>query len=108
MIKMMQTAPFTIDAPAIAAGMIELFTQDEKDILRFGMLPAEKMESLRRAIERRFSQTEHAIVRNNDEYICVHETPTRRNIITFSMKKLVAEAMHEITLEIYKIGDLVV
>jgi hypothetical protein len=90
--------------------MLDLFTDDERVVLRFGMLPAEKM----RCIEQSFRERVLAIgsVRplvTEDRFVAVmaddHPGP---RFIEFSLKELVSEALHEISLAIYKIGDLVV
>ena len=39
-----------VDVEAIALGLIELFDEDELVALRFGMLPAKKMESLHNSL----------------------------------------------------------
>ena len=50
----LRTVPFTIDADAIAEGLLEMFTDNERVVLRFGMLPAEKMECVKSSLERKF------------------------------------------------------
>lgn len=40
----------TIDAEAIANGIYEMFSENERACLAFGMLPADKMESLTRML----------------------------------------------------------
>lgn len=99
----LQTVPFDIDTQKIAEGLLDLFTEDERIALRFGMLPAQKMESVQRLLRNKF--LEHATSKDGDLFTAV--TPTGRHI-DFSMKKLVNEAMHEISLVLYGIGDLVV
>ena len=42
--KQLREAPFTIDAAKIAEGMLEMFDDNERVALRFGMLPAVKMQ----------------------------------------------------------------
>ena len=98
-----ENTPFTIDAAAIARGMLDLFSEDEKVVLRFGMLPAKKMQSLEEALRRKFSEGTDG---NSDELVAIGEES--RQAWHYSLEETVSKAMKEITLEIYKIGDLVV
>ena len=100
------TAPFAVDADAIAEGLIEMFTKQERAALRFGMLPAEKMEVVKTCLKNRF--LEKCKTKEGDDFFMLHETPEKRKFIEFKMSKLVAEATHLVCLALYKIGDLVV
>jgi hypothetical protein len=99
----LRTAPFSIEVEPLAAGLLDLFTDEERTVLRFGMLPAEKMRMIERIIREKFLQT--ATCKDGDLFTAHTED---RQIVDFSMKKLVAEAMHAISCELYRIGDLVV
>lgn len=104
--KKLRTAPFTMDAGAIARGLLDLFDENEKIALRFGMLPAQKMEIVQKMMREKF--LENATSKEGDLFTVIYDDGTRRQIVEFSMKKLVSEAVHEISLALYGIGDLVV
>jgi hypothetical protein len=105
--KLLCTAPFTIDAEALAAGLLELFDDEERVVLRFGMLPALKMESVERMLREKFTENCTG-PSDGDQFSAWTNNPGERRVVEFSMKKLVSEAMHEISVALYKIGDLVV
>jgi hypothetical protein len=120
--RLQEARCFTIDADKIAEGLLEMFTDDERVVLRFGMLPAEKMESLKRIIRERFEGEATMEIHpkttlggmltwDKDSHTAYAKRADGRpgvDIIDFSMNKLVAEAVHEVCLALYKIGDLVV
>ena len=89
---------------AIAKGLLEMFTDDERVILRFGMLPAAKIRLVQDEFEARF-RSMGASFAEGDKLVAYCKD---REIIEFSMKELVSEAVHEVSLELYRIGDLVV
>lgn len=97
-----QGTPFKVDAEAIAKGMFDMFSRKEKMILRLGMLPAEKMHALERSLRERFSEGTDG---KTDTLVAVGQNG---DVWEYSLKETVSQAMKEITLEIYKIGDLVV
>lgn len=105
--KKLNTLPVTIDTEAIALGMLDMFDEDELEVLRFGMLPAEKMEVLERSLREKFETM--AVQEKGDMYNSViwGENGEVR-IVGFDMKELVKEAMREVTLALYRHGDLVV
>lgn len=103
--KKLRTAPFSIDPAAIAEGLLEMFDDNERVALRFGMLPAEKMRVVEDALRNKFLENSRGKIEGDSfTYICeaTHE------VGDFSMKKLVNEATHEIVLAMYAIGELVV
>lgn len=103
----LRTLPLTIDTDAIAAGLLEMFTEDERVVLRFGMLPAQKMEILQKQMEASFR--ERFTLDTGDQCTAhVKRDGGTSEIVDFSMKRLVSEAVHEVCLALYKIGDLVV
>lgn len=109
---------FSIDAAKIAEGMLDMFTDDERVVLRFGMLPAEKMRLAEKCLRDKFLEKARkpeplpdGASWDGDTYTCYCRRPNDEpgfDIVEFSMKKLVQEAVHEIALHLYKIGDLVV
>lgn len=113
----LQNAPFTIDAEAIAEGLFEMFDENERVALRFGMLPAEKMRIIEQALREKFLSVSKRttpedygsleVKWDGDTYVAVTNIPGR-TFVEFSMKKLVNEATHAVCLALYGIGDLVV
>lgn len=105
--KRLKTLPITMDADKIAEGMLEMFTDDERVVLRFGMLPFEKMQMFEKefeaSIRERFANSGTA-----DELVAVVNIDGYPRHIEFSMKKLVQEASRKLALALYSIGDLVV
>lgn len=93
----------TIDIPALAQGFIGLFTDDERVVLRFGMLPAQKMGMLRATLEDHVRK--HAGILKGDAVVSVEH---HGHCWEWSINAAVDEAMHLISCEMYKIGDLVV
>ena len=112
--------PMKIDADAIAKGLLKLFDEDELVALRFGMLPARKMELLDRIVEEKILSslsgkrvTEDGFVLPDSKEKAREEVKRGDSAMTgedglISLKRLKRELVHEISLAIYKIGDLVV
>ncbi len=107
----LRTLPVTIDADKIAEGMLEMFTEEERTVLRFGMLPAKKMEILEKQIRESYRE-KLGITSDDDNQTAMlkgnHPNPEAHDFHEFSLNKLVSETVHEIGLALYKIGDLVV
>jgi hypothetical protein len=105
--------PLRIDYDAIARGMIDLFTDEDRVILRFGMLPAKKMESLddmiKEKLEHEFDISRHDPVREEgNTHFAVVDSPDWPRHVDFNFSRIVADIVHNISLAIYKHGDLVV
>ena len=47
----MKFGPYTVDVKKIAKGVFDLFDESEKEILRFGMLPAKKMDLFEKGLD---------------------------------------------------------
>lgn len=97
----------TLDAKQLARGFYDLFDKNEKTVLRFGMLPAEKMEVLEQNLREEFERVS-AKMDGDTRIVFTKEGSALPPYIKFSLKEAVREAMHKITLEIYAIGNLVV
>ena len=108
--------PVTVNVTKMAEGLLGMFTDDERTVLRFGMLPASHMERLEKLLREKFeglgkhprdvwplSSIADENYGDDDRLSTVNGEITEWNI-----RKLVSEAVHEITLGIYEIGDLVV
>ena len=108
--------PVTINVTKMAEGIMGMFTDEELTILRFGMLPAKKMEILEKNLREKFEGlgkhprdvfTLSTIAA--DDYGDDDRLSTVNGEVTeWNLGKLVSEAMHEITLGIYAVGELVV
>lgn len=96
-----------VNVREIAAGMLKLFSDEERDILRFGMLSATVMDRLRAQLTAHFRQ-KFEIPDTEDWLLAIHSTPTTPRAHEFSLDQLVRQIEHGVCLELYKIGDLVV
>jgi hypothetical protein len=106
----LRTLPVDVNVTKIAAGMLGLFSEDERLILRFGMLPAEKMQVLDRILDEKFRRTYRLPPSGGDAFCAMLKLNPESGFefIDFSLRALIAEATAAITLELYQIGDLVV
>lgn len=103
------TLPITIDADSIAAGLLDMFDDEERTVLRFGMLPRRHMDRLARAFRSRFLVLAKSPLKGDgDEYIAIVDSDNYPRHFTFSMTKLVNEAVHAVVVAIYRRVDLVV
>lgn len=86
----MKIGPFTVDVDAIAAGMLEMI-EDHPDgaCLALGMLPAEIMLTLERALE----------VKIPDEYFTLTTGKVRKNLIPVDRRE--AELFYELDEPVY-------
>lgn len=111
--------PVTVNVSALAAGILDLFTEDERVILRFGMLPAKKMEILEKQLRDKFEGLgQHptkvwplSMISESygpDDRLSMVGGAVGGAVREWNIRKLVSEALHEVTLGIYAIGDLVV
>ncbi len=106
----LRTLPVDINVTKIAAGMLRLFTDDDRLMLRFGMLPAEKMHVLDRILDEKFRR-EYRLPPSGGDAFCAMlrlKPETGFEFIDFSLRALINEATAAITSELYQIGDLVV
>lgn len=101
----LQTLPVEVDAEAIAMGLLDMFTDDERVVLRFGMLPAGKMECLTKALREKF---ETIAGETETPGVFASWVDGERRRVEFRMDRLVNEAVHEVCLQLYKHGELVV
>lgn len=93
-----------VDAEPFAAGLLEMFNPAERLALRFGMLPAAKIECLQECLEKHFRESLGAT--GDGDVFEARVGPG--DIREFRISKLVSEATREITLALYSIGDLIV
>ena len=101
----LQTLPVEVDAENIALGLLDLFDDDERTVLRFGMLPAKKMECLQKSFREKF---ETIAGETDTPGVFRSYLPAERRSVEFRMDRLVNEAVHEVCLELYRHGELVV
>lgn len=108
--------PITVNVTKMAEGIFDLFDEEERVVLRFGMLPAKKMEILQKNLREKFDKLgKHPADVFSLSTIAREEWDADDRLSTvngetteWNLRKLVSEAMHEITLGIYAIGDLIV
>lgn len=95
----------TIEADKIASGLLGMMDDDQRAMLSFGMLPAEIMEVLKKQLTEKFSALGTSDIDNPDLHYLWTEDG---GIIEYSLKDVTSEASHMITIELYKIGDMVI
>jgi len=101
----LQTLPLTIEADKIAEGILGMFDDNERAVLRLGMLPAGKMEILEKMLREKFETLgTPALTSAPDCYF----SNVNGECKSWSIKEMVTEATREITLALYRIGDLLV
>lgn len=108
--------PVTINVSAMAQGLLDMFTEEEKTVLRFGMLPAARMEAVERSFRERFNELgrhpkdvwPQSLIAHTEYGPACRVSMVHGEVTEWSIDKLVSEAMREVTLAIYAIGDLVV
>lgn len=103
--------PITLDTAALAAGLYNLFTEDERIRLQFGLLPAQKISILQRQLRKtlfRILGREDLADTGVDQMEAMVNSPGGPEYQVFSFKALVSEAMHEILLELLKLAEMVV
>ena len=106
----LRTLPVDVNVTKIAAGMLRLFSEDERLMLRFGMLPAEKMQVLERILDEKFRR-DYRLPQSGGDTFCAMlklNLESGFDFIDFSLRALINEATAAITSELYQIGDLVV
>ena len=96
--------PVEVNVTKLAGGFLDLFTEDERVVLRFGMLPAQKMELLVKELTAKFCDLGKPWGDDKD----ILSSTVNGQCVDWSLKALVTEAVHEISLGLYAIGDLVV
>ncbi len=108
--------PVSVNVTKMAAGIFDMFDEDERTVLRFGMLPAKKMELLQKNLREKFDGLgKHprdafplSVLAGMDYADDTRFSTVDGKFREWHLDKLVSEATHEITLGIYAIGDLVV
>lgn len=106
-----QKYPFLkIDTASIASGMLTLFDESERTVLRFGMLPAKLIELLQDNVRKQIIK----LLNWPDGHDVIELSGLKRDDQVFtdfgrlSLKQIVSDVVHEICQEIYKRGDLIV
>lgn len=116
----------TINVKPMARGFYEMFDDSEKTVLRFGMLPAKKMELLESSLRDKYDSlgVDAADFYGDDVKHCEwygkkklkdmivvrlkEPLPNGDNYADVDLSEAVREASRQITLELYNIGNLVV
>lgn len=99
--------PITVDYDGLARGLLDLFTDEERAVLRFGMLPAVKMEILENQLRGKFMEECVVSSEGGDRYMAVVTAEGWDRHVDFSMNELVSNISHNVSLKIYEYGDLV-
>jgi len=95
----------SVDVESLAARFLDLFDENERAALRFGMLPAEKMTVLETQLRNYFAGVAGVSPDHTGTLLCA---PGDGHPFDFELTDLVHEVERAVTLEIYRIGDLVV
>jgi len=93
---------FHVEVEPLSKGLYELFTDDEKEIVRFGMLPAEKMDTFAENLRKRIKPGTY---RKPDE-----EDFDKRmiDISEAEAEHYVSEILRNVTVGIYNLCDMIV
>ena len=112
----MQKIRVTINAKAIAEGVVGMIREadpESETLIRFGMLPKTWMDMIERqmvsVIQSRFDLA--GDVKDKDKFFALVRNPNDAedlDCVGFSMKKLIAEMVHEVSLAMYGAVDMVV
>ena len=108
--------PVKVNVTKMAEGLLEMFSEEERTVLRFGMLPAKKMEVHQQQLREKFETLGRRprdvwpkwLIATTNYHDDVRVSTVNGEITEWNITKLVSEATHEITLALYAIGDLVV
>ena len=100
--------PIKIDYEKIAEGIVEMFTDEERTVARFGMLPAKKMELLEEQLHQKFEREFTWYRRDAETLLCETARDWPDKFQEFSPKRLVADIVHNVSLAMYPKLDLVV
>lgn len=92
---------FKVDHVKLAEGMFDMFDENEKGVLQFGMLPAKKMQLLEANLGDKIMKALKA------DHIKQELEPLWEDY-KFTPKQVVDEIMHAVSVHIYSIGNLVV
>ena len=95
----MNVAGITIDERRIAEGIYDLFTDQDRTVCAFGMLPADKMESLQRMLGEKFEEIAKEQCRKAFGW------KPEGNVANQKMKaQFVREVEHAVCVEIYGVA----
>ena len=104
-----------VDHKAIAAGMYDMFTDEEKDCLAFGMLPAVKMEILTKHLSAKWDEINPdplevlaEDLKNLDTSALIQMIKDAEPERLKERKDWVRETEHEICLALYRVAPMVV
>lgn len=91
-----------VNVRAISQGMLDMFTEDEKTVFAFGMLPGPKMELMRKEIEEKIVKALKASSPDQIlERLWVMDS-------AFTPRQVVDEIVNAVSVDLYQIGELVV
>lgn len=109
----LRTLPITVDAQAIAKGLLELMSESERTGVRFGLLPARVMTALKRRVDA-FFRERYAISpklptsdADPDAYL-YNAYLTSGEVVEFKLPELVDEIVRAVTLALFEQVPMVV
>lgn len=107
--KKFEMIKVSADIKPLAAGLMKLFTDEEKAILRIGMLPHRIMDSFEKNLRAKFSEDFNQTDPTAKlEKLIPVDGPELFETIEFTINEIVGEITHELSIELYRTGDLVV
>lgn len=121
--NLMRQMRITMDADAIAKGVLAMMrerhlasqdAEDDETIIRFGMLPARWMNMLESQMDAVIRERFDLLPKRSsdrDEYTTIIKDPNAEDghrMVTFKMRDLVNEMVHEVSLAMYSNVDMVV
>jgi len=107
--------PITVDTKAIASGLYEMFDEDERACLAFGLLPADKLGVLRQALANaapRFWLPTEAVFSAEElsAFAAVGFDVAKGNEerVRDARARWVSQTEHEVCLALYRVAPMVV
>ena len=98
--------PCTVNVEALAKGLFDLFTDEEKTILQFGMLPAHAMASLHGELAEIVKPFKGMALLSGRGKPVIY--PAHNGEIPIDTRKIVRDISIAVSSEMYKMGELVV
>jgi len=108
----MKRARLNCDAKAIAEGLVKLMEEEDPNnvaLIRFGMLPAQWMDRVKKSCQELLVDRLHVNPRADQEVVTFADKDERGEwIVVVHPKKIVSEMVHDISLALYGCVEMVV
>lgn len=108
----LRKARMTIDAEAIAKGLIEMMEEDDPNnvaLIRFGMLPAKWMRTVEKMLGEVISERLHCDPKSESDIVVFSEQgEDGRCVAEIRPRAILSEMLHEVSLALYRSVDMVV